>query len=515
MQETRTTKSLKNAEISILYYALNLVVGFWARKVFYDYLGAEVLGLDTTAYSLLGFLNLAELGVGGAIAFFLYQPMFNRDTLTINEIVALQGWIYRRIAFVIIAASCVLMCFFPLIFKGIHLPMWYPYATFLVILFGALLGYFVNYRQCVLYADQKSYKVTRVTSGAALAFRIILIIILPYVSNPFLFYIGTNLLGTIFGSIWLDHVLKKEYPWLHRAELTGKQLLKKYPGVLKKTSQLFFHQITTFVVFQFGPLVMYAFTSLTTIAYYGNYMTIIDKARYILNMAFGSTQAAVGNLLASHDKQHSLDVYWEMLDSRMAISTGFLLVLGLITEPFISVWLSSKYLLGHTVLFLITFNSWLMINRTTTDNYINGFGLYQDIWAPIVEAAINFGVAILFGSYWGISGVLTGTTISTITIIYLWKPYFLFTKGFKIHPWRHFFKPALERYGLAAVNVIFFIWLNNFLPYKNIRGFGGLCIYGIMLCIVIMPTIYGVFYFFFPGTKRFNKRIVDLIKSKM
>ena len=209
MQETRTTKSLKNAEISILYYALNLVVGFWARKVFYDYLGAEVLGLDTTAYSLLGFLNLAELGVGGAIAFFLYQPMFNRDTLTINEIVALQGWIYRRIAFVIIAASCVLMCFFPIIFKGIHLPMWYPYATFLVILFGALLGYFVNYRQCVLYADQKSYKVTRVTSGAALAFRIILIIILPYVSNPFLFYIGTNLLGTIFGSIWLNHVLKK------------------------------------------------------------------------------------------------------------------------------------------------------------------------------------------------------------------------------------------------------------------------------------------------------------------
>lgn len=55
MQESHTTKSLKNAEVSVLYYTLNLIVGFWSRKVFYDYLGAEILGLDTTASSLLSF----------------------------------------------------------------------------------------------------------------------------------------------------------------------------------------------------------------------------------------------------------------------------------------------------------------------------------------------------------------------------------------------------------------------------------------------------------------------------
>lgn len=515
MAESRTTKSLKNAEVSVIYYTLNLIVGFWARKVFYDYLGAEVLGLDTTAYSLLGFLNLAELGVGGAVAFFLYQPMFNKDTLTINEIVALQGWIYRRIAFVIMAASCILMCFFPVIFKDIHLPMWYPYATFLVILFGSLLGYFVNYRQCVLYADQKSYKVTRVTSGATLAFRIILILILPYVPSPFIFYIGTNLLGSIFASVWLDHVLKKEYPWLHHAELKGTQLLKKYPGILKKTSQLFFHQITYFIVFQCSPLIMYAFTSLTTIAYYGNYLTIIDKAKYVLNMAFNSTQAAVGNLIASHDKQHSLDVYWEMLDSRMAISTGFLLVLGLITEPFISVWLSPSYLLGHSVLFLIVLNSWLMINRTTTDNYINGYGLYQDIWAPIAEAVINFGSAILFGHFWGIAGVLLGTTISTLTIVYIWKPYFLFSKGFKINPWKYFFKKILWRYILVGMNVVVFIEMNNLLRPKTIHGFSGVLVYGVVVSMVILPAVYILFYCFTPGTKRFSKRMLHLITSRL
>ena len=140
MAQSRTTKSLKNAEVSVIYYALNLLVGFWSRRVFYQYLGSEVLGLDTTASTLLTFLNLAELGVGTAIGFFLYQPIFDKDTLKINEIVYLQGWIYRRVAFVIMGAALILMCFFPWIFQDIKIPKWYPYATFSVMLFGTLLA---------------------------------------------------------------------------------------------------------------------------------------------------------------------------------------------------------------------------------------------------------------------------------------------------------------------------------------------------------------------------------------
>ena len=61
-----------------------------------------MLGLNTTAQNLLGFLNLAELGIGGAVAYNLYKPLYNGDRYAINAIVSIQGWLYRRIAFVVL-----------------------------------------------------------------------------------------------------------------------------------------------------------------------------------------------------------------------------------------------------------------------------------------------------------------------------------------------------------------------------------------------------------------------------
>ena len=95
-ESSRTAKSIKNAKVALIFYFINLVLQFFSRKVFLDYLGAEVLGLNTTAQNLIGFLNLAELGIGGAIAFTLYKPIYEKNTQVINEIVSLQGWLYRR-----------------------------------------------------------------------------------------------------------------------------------------------------------------------------------------------------------------------------------------------------------------------------------------------------------------------------------------------------------------------------------------------------------------------------------
>lgn len=66
-QESRVRKSLLNARVNLIFYFLTLALSFFSRKIFLDTLGADFVGLTGTLQNLLGFLNLAELGIGSAM----------------------------------------------------------------------------------------------------------------------------------------------------------------------------------------------------------------------------------------------------------------------------------------------------------------------------------------------------------------------------------------------------------------------------------------------------------------
>ena len=211
---SRISKSIQNAKVALGFYFLNLILQFFSRKIFLDYLGSEVLGLNTTAQNLLGFLNLAELGIGSAVAYNLYKPIYENDKQTINDIVSIQGWLYRRVACVVIAGSCILMGAFPWIFDKAHVPLWYTYATFIALLIGALLSYFVNYKIIVLSADQKEYKITYCTQGVKILKILLQMAAIMTLPNGYVYWLVLEVLMTVVSAVVLNRTLKREYPWL-------------------------------------------------------------------------------------------------------------------------------------------------------------------------------------------------------------------------------------------------------------------------------------------------------------
>ena len=510
LKESRTRKSIKNAQVSLFYYVLQMILGFWSRKIYLDYLGVEVMGLNTTASNLFGFLNLAELGIGAAVMFFLYEPLNNNDQETINKNVALQGWIYRRVAFLIIGGAIALMLFFPMIFRGINLPLWYTYATFSVMLFSSLLGYFVNYKSIVLSADQKDYKVTIATRGFGIIIKVIEILLLPHVSNPFVFCLFTSVLSTIFGCVWLNYILHKEYPWLKCNRSDGRQLMRELPGVLLKTKQIFIHRLSGTILIYVSPLIMYKFSSLTIVGCYGNYNTILLQMNQVIGMAFASMAAGVGSLIASKDNQRIFRVFWELYDSRFCIISIAIICVFFLIHPFISLWIGEEYILGRLFLSLLLIDCFIKLTRSTVDHYINGYGLFQDTWAPIVEGIINIVGTIGFGLFFGFIGVLIGNIVSQLLIVCFWKPYMLFTKGIH-HPPKSYFLPVLRRHILILLNVsCMSILFDNILPisFSNYIEFA---FYGFLTFIIVSSIIWAEFCFFSQGMRDFNRRILSII----
>lgn len=433
---SRTAKSLRNAWAALLFYFLNLLLQFFSRKIFLDYLGSEVLGLNTTAQNLLGFLNLAELGIGSAVAYNLYKPLFEGNRQVINEIVSIQGWLYRRVAYAVLAGACVLMFFFPWIFAKAQVPLGYAYGSFVVLLVSSLLGYFVNYRQIVLAADQQQYRITYNTQSIRIIKVILQILAVRFLSYGYLWWLVLELLMAILSSYILNRCVRKVYPWLQTATCKGVELQKSYPDIITKTKQIFFHQIATYVLTQTSPLIIYAYASLTLVAVYGNYLLIINGITQLMGALLNGVGAGVGNLVAEGDKQRVKSVFWELTALRMWLASVACFGIYNWGHSFITLWVGAEYVLPQLAYILLIGITFIQLSRTN-EVFIGAYGIFQDIWAPVIEAVLNLGLSIGLGYFYGLIGILSGVLISLLVMVVGWKPYFLYRYGFKESVWEY------------------------------------------------------------------------------
>lgn len=513
MNESRLQKSFLNARVNLIFYFITLALSFVSRKVFLDALGADFVGLTVTLTNLLGFLNIVELGVGLAIGYVLYQPLFDSNQDKISEIISVLGFLYRKIGLIILLCGLILSAFLPLIFKSTPCDLSLIYTAYYSFLISSLFGYFINYRQTLLSADQRNYVVTAYFQTANIIKIIIQICCSYYTQNPYL-WVLIELSFSIIYSFILNWKINKVYPWLKSDIKMGKRVMGKYPEVMRYTKQLFIHKIGSLFQVQATPVLIYSFVSLETVAFYGNYTLITQKIQSLLDSFLGSTYAGVGNLIAEGKKENIQKVYWELTFIRMLLSGTVIYALYTLLPAFICLWLGEEYMLSNGVLYLILIYYFLLVNRGVTDQFINGYALFYDTWAPLAEAFIYIVVAVVGGTVWGLEGVLLGNIVSTLIIIYCWKPYFLFTKGFAVSVWKYW-REWLKNIGLFVLS---FVCTNNLINHVKVNPYESWTQWISMgfMCTIIFFVAYCVLLCIFTyGARSFINRVTESIRQNV
>ncbi len=506
-KDSRTSKSLKNGGIAILFYCINLLLQFYARKIFLDHLGTEIIGLNTTAMNLLQFLNLAELGISGGASFILYKPLKDNDINKINSIVTLLGQLYRRVGIFIIIGGIVLMVFFPIIFEKISLPLWYTYASFNVLLFSSLLGYFVNYKQIILSASQQDYKIL-ISYKSIILLKICFQAYFVYsFTNGYDWWLILEVLFSIIASVTLGIATKRSFPALKNVEIPYKRLRKYYPEFTLKIKQLFFHKIGSFALTQSSPLIIYAFTSLSLVALYGNYMIVISGVQMLFVSLFNNINAGIGNLVAEGNKEKQISVFFELFSVRFFLITTVCFCAYLLIPDFITFWIGQKYLLPNSTLFLMLSVLYISTIRYSVDSYIMAFGLFRDIWAPIAEAVTNISLSIFFGYIWGLNGILLGVLCSLIIFVGLWKPYFLFTNEFsgKLREYFQIYFKHICAFVFSAL-IAGICW--KFLKFEPATKIGGIIINALISSLLFSSILFGLLIVFRCGIVKFVHRFI-------
>lgn len=507
----RVKKSILNAEVNLVFYFITLFLSFFSRKIFLDNLGAEFIGLSGTLSNILGYLNLAELGIAGCISFTLFKPLQQNDQQQIGEILSIFGYLYKIIGLIILGAGLLISLFFPYIFSNVQFGLSIVYFAFYAILGSSLIGYFINYRQTLLSADQKNYLVSIYFQTAGIVKTLIQIYLAYSFKNPFL-WISIEFLFSIIGCIILNWKINQVYPWLKTDKSKGRQFLKKYPGIITSTKQIFIHKIKDFLLNKSDELFVFLFVSLKMVAYYGNYTLIVTKAGQLFGAVLNSVDASIGNLVAEGNKNNIMKVFWEMLTLRHFVGGILCFSIYHFIDPFISLWLGPEYIIEHDIIVMLTIYTYISYSRTVVDMYNHAYGLYNDTWSAWAELILNLSITIVAGYYWGIIGLLLGKIVSTSFIVILWKPYYLFSIGLHEHYYKYW-KGAVRNYIVSIVSFLvahLFIMIIPVNAYDSYALWATFSLFAIIIYLLINLTLIRLFC---NGSMEFIARIKDLLKK--
>lgn len=429
---SRLSLTIKNGWIALTFQIIYIVIQFYSRNIFLNNLGDEFIGTVGTLKSILQFLNLSELGIGAAVGFSLYKPIYDNNRIKINEIISYLGHLYSKIGIFVSVIAIVLILFFPVFFENININIGVIIFTFIALLTSNLLSYFFAYHMFLLEADQKGYINISINQSVFVLRLLLQCIVLIYFESIIL-WIFLELTTPFIYIFILRKKIRKVYPWLDLKLKTTKTIRENNLPLLKKIKQLSFHKIGTFVTNSTDNILIFALINPATVAFVGNYQLVMNNINALVSKLFDGTNASVGNLVAENDLKNMLKVFWEFMALRFFFAgcSSILLFIGF--DDLINIWLGEKYLMNHSILIALIIVFFILQVRQPVDSFKQAYGLYDDIWAPIIQSIINLVVSIAFMLKLGVIGVFIGTIVSQITIVMLWRPYYLFAKGFKIN----------------------------------------------------------------------------------
>lgn len=513
MSDSRLNKSIKNARVSLVFYTLTIFIAFYSRDIFLKSLGDEFVGLTSTLMNILGVINVVELGAGSAVAYMLYKPIFERDQKRINEIISIFGYIYRKIGIIVAIIALLIMPFLHILFKDGAVAMPIIYFAYVSFTLSSLLGYFVNYKQMLLNADQRNYEITIYYQSANILRLVIQTLVAYYTKNLYL-WIALEIIFSIIYSIIISHRIRVIYPTLDANIKKGKTLIKSYPEIITKTKQIFVHKVAAVSLVNLSPIILFSFTSNILIAYYTNYTLILSKMSQLIMHLMSSIDAAVGSVVAEGKREMIKRIYFEMTAIYYFISGVIVISLYFLINPFISVLFGAEYILPQTTIIIILVNYYLGITRSGNDIFLAAYGMFHDMWAPITEAILCIAFSILGGKYFGINGVLMGSIISITIVVHIWKPYFLFRSGMK-EKLSDYWLTVTKHLSLTFITFAIVYYFSKQITITADKGYWEWMLYATIIFVTTVALLYLLMYATSRGMRDVTRRVTNnLLKRR-
>lgn len=429
MDSSRTSNSLKNMAFGVGSQILSILMGFFTRWMFIALLGKEYLGVSGLFTNVLSLLSLANLGFDTAIIYSLYKPLADGDVVSVKGYMHVYKRVYRVVGATVFVLGCILMPFLPHLIKGTVTIPENIYTIYLLFLFQSASSYFFSYKQSLLTASQQN----RVISLYHSIFMVLRNIGEMAVLFFFHAYIPTLICIIVFQlaeNAWIARVTDKRFPFLTDPS-AGEISVDQKQALKENVKSLFLYKISGTIISSTDNILISKFQGLASVGLYSNYVYIVDVIRTFLSYIFYSMTASIGNYNATESKDANEKMFYNLFFASFWLYGFTGICLGVLLNPFISLWIGEDYLLPSWTVFIIIVNYYTAGVQYASTTYREVTGLFKvGKYRPLIAALINLVVSIILAYPLGISGILLGTIISRVCVYFWFDPYIIHKKLF-------------------------------------------------------------------------------------
>lgn len=504
MQESRVGNASRNMVFGMLLKGYQILLPFIMRTAIMHCMGVDYLGLNSLFGSVLWVLSLAELGVGSAMVYSMYQPIIDGDKKEICALLKLYRVYYRVIGMVIAVVGLALTPFIPHLIKGEVPSEMNVYIIYLLNLFCTVVSYWLfAYKNSLLVAHQRNDIASKVML-ATNTFQYALQLLIVVVFKDYYSYLIVAIITQVFTNIIVAYYASKLYPECQPKGSLPKERISQINGRIK---DLFTMKLGIVIVSSVDSIVICAFLGLTDLAVYQNYNYILTAVMGIVKVVFDSCISGIGNsiLVDSEDKNYS-DL--KKLTFISAWLIGFCSACLLcLYQPFMRIWAGDDLLLGFSC--VICFVVYFFVNQINQlfITYKDAAGIWhEDRFRPLITALVNLILNIILVNIIGLYGVLLATVISILFVGMPWILHNLFTVLFKRNAKEYLGKLVFYTLVTTVVCAIC-VYVCNLVPDNGVLTM----LLKAVICVIVSNVLFFLAYFKtgeFGQTKDMVKRII-------
>ena len=259
--------------------------------------------------------------------------------------------------------------------------------------------------------------------------------------------------------------------------------------IRKNVGAMVFHKLGDVAVFGTDSVITAKFVSLAAVGVYSNYILIRKALLKIIFLVFNGITSSLGNLNACETRERKIEAFYQLYFFSAWLFGCICICLLHLYNPFILLWLGKEYLFPFPVVFLIVINFYVYCMRMPVCNMKEVMGLFwNDRYKPVIEAGVNLVVSVILAKRMGITGVLIGTLISTVTVPFWVEPFVLFRSGLK-EKLRYYFEKYIWYLAVTAAASV----ATGMLCRLSSPGYLGF-LWKMVICAAVPNVIYVLAY---------------------